>query len=308
MAEAATVLSSPPAGATPAAAATPPPASGGGSPSVSPPAPASSAAGNPPAANQPWYGELSPDLKTFAETKQFKDPASALESYRNLERMVGVPADQLVRKPKDANDADGMKAYRAAIGVPESADKYELPVPAGQTDNAFAGWAAQTFLDAGVPREAAHIVATKWNEFANAEMARMDEAAKVEFSNGMVKWKDEAGAAFDERLELAKRAFRTFGPEAGIKDVSDAAFAGMERAAGGGIALLKLLAAVGARTSEATFHGGQPPQFTMTAEQARAKMDELKADKAWASAYLGGDKNKQAEFQRLMEISLQTAK
>ncbi len=46
----------------------------------------------------------------------------------------------------------------------------------------------------------------------------------------------------------------------------------------------------------------------MTKEQADAKMNELKADKAWATAYLNGDKNKQAEFQKLMQISAGTAK
>lgn len=263
-----------------------------------------------PAANAPWYGDLTsnPELKAFAETKQFKDAATALESQRNLERLVGAPADQLIRKPKDANDVEGIKAYRTALGVPDAPEKYEITSPSGPAGADFVKWAANTFLDAGIPKEAAGTIVAKWNEYATAEIAKMDAQAKTDFANGMVQLKDQWGGAYDQRVELAKRALRTFGKEIGITEIGDAGFQALEKGAGGGVQLIKLLAAVGARTTEDTFQAGATPQFTMTKEQADAKMNELKADKAWATAYLNGDKNKQAEFQKLMEISVGTAK
>jgi hypothetical protein len=136
----------------------------------------------------------------------------------------------------------------------------------------------------------------------------MDAQAKTEFSNGMVQLKDQWGGAYDERVELAKRALRTFGAEIGIKDIGDAGFQALEKGAGGGVQLIKLLAAVGARTTEDKFQGGATPQFTITAEQANAKIAELRADKAWSTSYLNGDKNKGAEMLRLQEISAGTAK
>lgn len=271
-----------------------------------PAAPPAPAAAPTPAA---WYGDLSanPELKAFAETKQFKDPAAALESQRNLERLVGVPADQLIRKPKDANDAEGKKAYLTSIGVPEAADKYELPVPAG-FDPAFAKSAAAWMLESGIPKEAGQALTAKWNEYIQAEVAKGIETEKTAFANGMVQLKDQWGGAYDERVELAKRALRTFGKEIGINDIGDAGFQSLEKGAGGGVQLIKLLAAVGARTSEDPFVGGGTPQFTMTAEQANAKIASLRADPAWSSAYLGGDKNKAAEMLKLQEISVGTAK
>src|SRR6266404_3769973 len=65
--------------------------------------------------------------------------------------------------------------------------------------------------------------------------------------------KDQWGGAYDQRVELAKRALRTFGAEIGINEIGDAGFQALEKGAGGGVQLIKLLAAVGARTTEDTF-------------------------------------------------------
>lgn len=305
-ATAATVLSTN-APAAPAPAA-PAPAAGSSPGAPTGGDPAAPAGGS--AANNAWYGDLSTnaELRAFAETKAFKDPAAALESMRNLEKLVGVPADQLIRKPKDANDTEGLKAFRAALGVPDAADKYEIVSPDGAAGADFVKWAGATFLDAGIPKESAGKIVAAWNTFAQAQIAAMTQAEQTAFANGMVQLKDTWGGAYDERVELAKRALRTFGKEIGINEIGDDGFKALEKGAGGGVQLIKLLAAVGARTSEDKFVAGAPSAFTMSAEQASAKIKELQADKAWASAYLGGDKNKQAEMQNLQTIVAGTAK
>lgn len=308
-ATAATVLTG-----SPAAAALATPAASVGTAAALAAVPASTdtptaAAAAPAAAATPWYGEgIDASVKTWADGKQYKDAATALAAHMNAEKMIGVPADQLIRKPKDANDAEGIKAYRAALGVPDAAEKYEIQSPNGPAGSDFTKWASNTFLDAGIPKEAAGIIVAKWNEFATAQLAAMDTQAKTEFANGMVQLKDQWGGAYDERVELAKRALRTFGTEIGITEIGDAGFQALEKGAGGGIQLIKLLAAVGARTSEDKFQGGATPQFAMTKEAADAKIAELRADKTWSSAYLDGDKNKQAEMLKLQEISAGTAR
>jgi hypothetical protein len=294
--------------AAPAAVATPAPV-GTASALAAVPAATDPAVTLPAAANAPWYGEtIDPSVKTWVDGKQYKDAATALAAHMAAEKMIGVPADQLIRKPKDANDVEGLKAYRTALGVPDAPEKYEITSPSGPAGADFVKWASNTFLEAGVPKDAAGAIVAKWNEYATAEIAKMDTQAKTEFANGMVQLKDQWGGAYDQRVELAKRALRTFGTEIGINEIGDAGFQALEKGAGGGVQLIKLLAAVGARTTEDTFQAGAAPQFTITAEQANAKIAELRADKAWSTAYLNGDKNKQAEFQKLMEISVGTAK
>src|SRR5690349_6925227 len=69
-------------------------------------APAGAAA---PAANQPWYSTMDADNVAWLESKNWKqdDPLAvlpkALESYRNAEKMIGTPPDQLIKMPKEGD-------------------------------------------------------------------------------------------------------------------------------------------------------------------------------------------------------------
>lgn len=310
-ATAATILSPSPAPA-PAAppAAAPAPAVGNAAALAAVPAATDTPAAAPAPAAAPtpaaWYGDLSanPELKAFAETKQFKDPAAALESQRNLERLVGVPADQLIRKPKDANDAEGIKAYRAALGVPDVPEAYGITPQDNPASHDFVKWASETFLSADVSKENAAKIVAGWNAFAVAEELRGKERDAVAFQNGMAKVQAEWGTAFGERMELAKREMRAVSHALGVRiEDGDQMFEGLKTAAGGGPLLIKMLAYYGARTSEDKFQGsGNVPAFTPTPEQADAKMAALLADPEWTKAYSGGDKTKQQEWQNWLGI------
>src|SRR4051812_22872278 len=57
------------------------------------------------AANAPWYGGVADaELRGFAELKGWKSPDDALVSYRNLEKLQGVPPERLLKLPEKADD------------------------------------------------------------------------------------------------------------------------------------------------------------------------------------------------------------
>lgn len=125
---------------------------------------------------------------------------------------------------KDAKPEDWAAFYKA-IGAPESADAYELPVPEGE-DTGFAKTAAEWFKDAGLLPQQAQALAGKWNEFvaaqkqavATAESERikaLDSRNKAEESS----LKNEWGADHEANMELARRAVRQFIPQAKAADV-----------------------------------------------------------------------------------------
>ena len=66
---------------------------------------------------QPWFaGFQNAEAKTFVESKGFKDPESLVTSYANMEKLLGADrAGRTVVLPKDANDAEGLKAFRAKM-------------------------------------------------------------------------------------------------------------------------------------------------------------------------------------------------
>lgn len=286
MADAATILQSNDGGAGAAGAGAGAGAAGAGA-----------VAGAGAAANSPWYGEVAPDLKSWVETKQYKDPATALAAHHSLEKLIGAPADQIVRLPK-ADDKAGWDGVWNRLGRPEKADGYELPIPDGQ-DPAFSKTAAQWFHANGVPKAAAQAIAGQWNEYMVGEMKRMDAEAQTKSASALNDLKAEWGQSYAQREEYGRRALRQFGSVAGLDDKD----LGSLESALGTTKMLKLFAGLGEANATSKFSGGEGGSFSMTPAQAQSKIGELKNDKAWATAYLGGDKSKVTELSKLTAIA-----
>jgi hypothetical protein len=125
---------------------------------------------------------------------------------------------------KDAPPEAWAEFYKA-IGAPDKAEAYELPVPEGE-DGAFAKTAAEWFKDAGLLPQQAQALASKWNEFtaAQAAAAQAEEAARIQALDTKNKAEEQAlktewGQQHDANMELARRAVRQFVPGDKAADV-----------------------------------------------------------------------------------------
>ena len=275
-------------------------AAGGGAPAGGGGGQPAGAGGSGGAPAAPWYGEIADaELKTWAATKNFSDPATALAAFRNTERFVGAPADSLIRKPKDANDAAGIAAYRAALGVPEAADKYEIPVPEGQAPT-LAEWAKPVFHKLGVPADIAKGLATEWNGFLETQTKAAEQADKEALAAADVTLRKDWGNQYDANRELARRAYTTFAEKAGLGDAVQHLEAAM-----GIPSVVKFLHAIATSSGEATFKDGGPGgggSAVLTPQAAQQRIQQLRADKDWVAGYTKGDLNKQLEFAQLNAV------
>lgn len=204
----------------------------GGAPAPSPapapgPAPSPAPSPAPAPAPGPWDG-LDDDGKKFVETKGFKSPADALTALREYQ-------------------------------PPESADKYQLPVPDG-ADPAFAKTAAVWFHKHGVTAKAAEGFVAEYNAYATAEMARMaqedaqvqrDAEAKSQRENQELT--REWGEANDAKRELAKRAYTTYVP--GATPEEKARLVQVLQREVGYKATMQMFANMGAHLAEDRAHG-----------------------------------------------------
>lgn len=277
-------------------------------PAAANPNPANPPAGNPPAGNQPaanaaWYGELPADrpaeFREWVTNKGFADPVSALESQFNLEKLLGADrAGRTLVLPKDENDVEGRKAYFAKIGVPESPDKYELPLPEGDNGE-FSKVVASWFHEDGIPKAAAQKIAGKWNEYFG-KMIKDAEAAEVAASEqALGKLKSEWGNDFTKNEELARRGLRQYGQKAGLEDGD---LKTLETALGTA-KMLKLFVALGSSTGEPGFAGGGSGGFGLSKPEAQQKLNQIRddrvsgkiTDKQWKDTY-------EAEVERLAII------
>jgi hypothetical protein len=87
----------------------------------------------PPPPQAPWY-EGKADAETIGhwDNKGWKkdDPAAiaieATKAARELQKHFGVPADQLLKLPKDSADDAGWKAVYSRLGVPSEPKEYDF--------------------------------------------------------------------------------------------------------------------------------------------------------------------------------------
>ena len=294
---AASALSGAPA--APAAAPAPAPTGDAGASAISAAASAAAPAAAP--AGDKWYSGIQDEsIRTWVEAKGFQDPSAAAQSAYNLEKLIGFDkAGKTVVIPDENSSPETRAAFLAKMGVPEKADGYKLPVPDGGND-AFAKEAASWFHEQGIPAKAAEGLTTKFNEYAAAQQAAQQQAFVQKSEQEFTGLKSEWGAAFDQNIELGKRAAMQFIP--GTAEERSATLQALEQSLGTG-KLLKLMANIGQGLGEHKVMGGEGNGSLMTPAQANQRIAELKSNKDWSSAYLSGDKTKAKELQDLIAMA-----
>lgn len=123
---------------------------------------------------------------------------------------AAVPEPFLKEMP-GADDKEGWSSLYAKLGRPESADGYELPVPEGDTGE-FAKTASQWMHEAGLNKQQAQAISSKWNEFQTAQAQAHQEAIQKQAETDMAAMKQQWGADFDANSAVVRSAVNTFAP------------------------------------------------------------------------------------------------
>jgi len=243
-----------------------------------------------------WTDSIADEaLKGYAVERQWKEPAAVVESFRNLEKLVGVPKDRLLHLPEREDDAEGWGKVFARLGRPEKPEGYKLPGTEGDAGE-FAKAATSWFHAAGLTQRQAQTVAEKWNEHMAAHEAKLAETLAAASEADIGKLREEWGQAYNAKVERGRRAAREFG-----LDVD--ALTKVEHAMGTG-PFLKFFAAVGERLGEHEFVAGDAPQKSgpLTPAQAQARIAALRQDAEWVKKYMNGDVAAREEFERLHKM------
>lgn len=197
-------------------------------------APASStgAAGTPATGTQAgsdWTtGIANEELRSYAQTKGWKDVASLTDSYRQYEKLQGVPQERLLRlpdKPEDPAWAD----INTKLGVPKEAKEYQFEVPKEFGDEEFSNKAKEWFHKNGVPKAKAEAIVKNWNEYVAGKMNEDRQSYQADIAKQTEGLKKEWGAAFDQNVKMGKMAALAFGFDEGTinKLESSMGFAGV---------------------------------------------------------------------------------
>lgn len=217
-----------------------------------------------------WYG--AEGNKALVEAKGFKGVDDVFTAYANTEKLIGLDkAGRTIVKPKDDKDLDGIKSFRTALGVPEKADDYGLPVPDGDKGD-FQKLASTWLHEAGIPKEAGQKLGAKWNEYVAKTLADGQTALKAEMDKQLDGLKGEWGDKFSEKSEHARRFMKAAGFTDEETKVYEEAF--------GTASMLKRWSSIGAKLGESGFVAGDGGgSVTVSKSVAQAKVQQLNADR-----------------------------
>jgi hypothetical protein len=239
------------------------------------PAPAAEAA-----APADWTGTLAPELKALAVHKGWRAPADALRSYAHLERAFG--ADKVALPGKDAKPEDWDALY-ARLGRPPAPEQYDLADvarPEGMPWNAEGERAMLREMHAaGLSNRQARHLLSKYAEMQGGawSAATSQGARRVEEARAALR--RDWGAAYDEKSDMANRAFRlAFGDgldEARQLRLADGSFLGDHPA------LVYAFARLGESLAEHPMAGAKGGRhLTATPEEARAEISRMHGEPA----------------------------
>lgn len=263
------------------------PAAGGAPPAAG----ASGASGA--AAPAEWTAALPENLKGYVTNKGFKDPSSVVDAYQNLEKLIGVPKDRLIKIPEKEDDSAAWSDIFNRLGRPEKPEGYQLTVPEGQSKD-FADWASKTFHKLGISRKQGEALVNEWNGLQKTTNDGATTARQSVEQAQREAVKKEWGAAYDENLKIMEHGAQKFGlDKTAVEKLGQSL--GIDKTA-------KLLYQIGVQLGEDKFVSGSgsgKPFGPLAPQAARDKITQLKGDTDFVARYMKGDLSAREEMEKL---------
>ena len=242
-----------------------------------------------------WTDGFDTDLKSYVDNKQFKTPKDALESYRNLEKLMGAPKERLLTLPEKM-DSPEANAIWERLGAHKDANEYKFDTQKEVEDKELEAWAKETFHKLKMPRQMAEGFMKALDARTLTDLKSMAEnnqlLAKQE-SDGL---KKEWGAAFEQNKNIADNAATKFGfSNDEIKSLG---------AALGPAKAMKFLHKLGASVGEDSFVVGNTVESKMlTPAQAQNQIKELMKDTDFTRRLSNKDMAAKEKWNKLHEFA-----
>lgn len=246
-----------------------------------------------------WAKDFSPAAQSVIAAKKWAKPEQAVESYANLEKLLG---GDKIALPKDENDPAWADVWKK-LGALEKPDEYAGMVKPAEgvpdLDPGFVGAMSDLAAKARLtPAQWATLV--EGYQSLSKQAAEADGGAEAEAEQNLERevaaLKSKLGKEYDAYVADAQRA-------AMAVRVTAEESAALIGALGYGRAM-EIMNGLGSKFGkEAGFIEGKGPQGAMTPEMARARIAELEGDPVFRRALVEGDTGKRDEIVRLHKVA-----
>lgn len=223
-----------------------------------------------------WRDALPEDLRGSPAISKFNDVAALAKSYIHAQQMIGRE-----RIPMPSSEEDILRLMDR-LGRPEEAGDYdlvapELPQSVELDSGIIEGFQATAHQLGLLPRQAQGLFNWYLTTFGEQYSAAEEQAAKASEAQ-IAELRQEWGAAFDEKVELARRAVSVFGGSDLAKFLDEARLSSHP-------ALVRAFAAAGQSIAEDNADGRGKAQFTLTPGEAKREIAQIQANPDYWDAY-----------------------
>lgn len=247
-----------------------------------------------------WYAGFDAETQNYITTRGLADKdvsAAFLETakaHQEAQAYIGVPKEQLLKLPKaDAPPEEWDEVY-TKLGYSKNADDYKLD-GLKRADGTDADTALKDFLRAqAVDLKLSPAAAAK---FADATLKHLEGVTAAQTSEqtadatrALEQLRASWGPNYEANKVIADNAYAAIMAAAGFDQTKMTAAIQKLGETAGRSETMQMLLAVGQKLGEDKFVGGGGPGALgpRNAEQATARIAELKADTTWVSRYLAG--------------------
>lgn len=217
-----------------------------------------------------------------------------IKGYRGAEKLIGVPADRVLKLPGDTDAPESWNPVYDRLGRPADPKGYDIPLPEG-SDRSFSDSLRPVFHELGLNTKQVKGLTEKYNAAVDAARADQVKEYEVRATADAKALKTEWGAAHEKNMSIAKGVAKTFGMTGDVIDALESAM--------GYAGVMRFLNKVGASMGEDKFHSGgaSNPGFNgaMTPAAAQNRITALRADPDFVKKYLAGGAKEKEEMNRL---------
>lgn len=258
-----------------------------------------------------WYADLDEAHRGHVTSRGWDkmDPAeaarAAVAAHRQAQgefsRVHGVPADQLMRMPKDAADP-GWAELHKRLGVPEKPEDYKIEglafADGKAPDEKFIGHMRALAHELKLPAGQAQALAARVIALADNDRTTAGQSESTQRGANEAELRRNWGSNHDYYRFQATRAAQVLG-------VPDDVVKAMEaRPAAEYTRFMDNLRGFAGKMGEAELLRGEQGDNTrtLTREEAVARREDLMKDRAFAMRYVEGDTNAIKEMENLARI------
>lgn len=269
-----------------------------------------------PAPEAKWFDGFEPDFKEYINRRGLadKDPTAAFleaaKAHREAEAYIGVPKEQLLKKPKDDAPPEDWDKFHEQLGWSKNADDYKLEglkfEDGTEAEDGFKDFVRAQAQELKLsPAATAKLAENTMKFLEGAEKATTAET-QAEATKALEQLRQSWGPNYEANQVIADNAYAAMMKAAGFTQEQMTAAIQKLGEATGRAETMQLLLAVGQRLGEDKFIGGGQPSGGLgprNAEQAKARLAELKNDSTWTQRFLAGGNAEVKEFNDLSTLA-----